>query len=94
MKPYWSARGELTVVHGILLKSVVPSARNCKFWIRYTKGTREESSVENMQRLLFGGLVSAMKFKTCLKIAKFAPSTDSSGLSHSCQHPLLNIPGR
>ena len=29
LKPYWSARGELTTVHGILLKStrvVVPSA--------------------------------------------------------------------
>ena len=54
----------------------------CKFWIRYPKGTREWSSAENVQRPLFGGLVSAVKYKTWLKIAKFVPSTDSSELSH------------
>ena len=44
LKPYWSARGELTTVHGILLKSTrvfVPSAMKLQVLIRYTKGTRE-----------------------------------------------------
>ena len=75
LKPYWSARRDLIVVHGILQKSrriVVLSAMKLQILdkIRYKK------------------------FKTCLKIAKFVPSTNSSELGHSCQHPFLNIPGR
>ena len=68
-------------MYGILLKSsriVGPSAMKLQVLDKIHEGHQ--------------GIVKCRE--RAKKIAKFVPSSDSSELSHSCQHPFLNALGR
>ena len=98
MNPYWSTRGELSVVQNIILKSsriVIPSSMRLEI---LEKIHEEHQGItkcrERAKNSVFGGLDSAKKSRIWYNNAEFVLFNGTTSLNRLSRHPYLTVPGK
>lgn len=97
MKPYWSSRGELSVVQNILLKVsriVIPSSMCLEILDNIHESHQKSLNVVNGPKTLFGGKDAAEKSRIWCNNVEFVLFKGTTNLNRLSRHPYLTVPDK